>query len=113
MATAGFDALYAAARTVPGPITEVACWAHCRRKFFDVWESAKSPVAKEALDRIAAFYAIEAKARFAPGEERFAASHGDGAAARREFFSWADKIVAKVSAKSALAEAFTLHDQSA
>jgi transposase len=61
-------------RTDPGPITEVACWAHCRRKFFDVWEATKSPVAKEALDRIAAAYAIEAKAQFAPAAERLA--HG-------------------------------------
>src|SRR5712692_8637709 len=45
-AYAGFEALYDAARTKPGPITEVACWAHCRRKFFDVWEATKSPVAK-------------------------------------------------------------------
>jgi hypothetical protein len=32
---AGFEALYGAKRTAPGPITEVACWAHCRRGFFD------------------------------------------------------------------------------
>jgi len=102
---AGFDALYAAARTVPGPITEVACWAHCRRKFFDVWESTKSPIAKEALDRIAWVYAIEAKARFAPGEERLR-HRSDTVPLLDGFFSWADKIVAKVSAKSALAEAF-------
>ena len=57
-----------------GPITEVACWAHCRRKFYDVWERKKSPVAKEALDRIAAVYKIEAKAQFAPAAERLA--HG-------------------------------------
>jgi len=55
----GFDALYDAGRANSGilantSITEVACWAHCRRKFFDVWEATKSPVAKEALDRIAA-----------------------------------------------------------
>src|SRR6266849_5957237 len=71
-AYAGFEALYDAARTEPGPITEVACWAHCRRKFFEVWEAAKSPVATGALDRIAAFYVIEAKARFAPAAERLA-----------------------------------------
>src|SRR6201994_4778355 len=34
---AGFEGLYSPARTKPGPITEVACWAHCRRKIFDVW----------------------------------------------------------------------------
>ncbi len=79
-AYAGFEALYDAARAEPGSITEVACWAHCRRKFFDVWEATKSPVAKAALDRIAAFYVIEAKARFAPVAERLA--RRDGAAAR-------------------------------
>src|SRR3954451_5967548 len=67
---AGFAALYDARRTAPGPITEIACWAHCRRRFFDEWEHHKSAVAKEALDRIAAIYVIEAKAAFAPAAER-------------------------------------------
>jgi transposase len=72
---AGFEALYDIGRTNSGvpanaSITEVACWAHCRRKFFDVWQATKSPVAKEALDRIAAIYVIEAKAQFAPAAER-------------------------------------------
>jgi len=104
-AYAGFEALYDAARIEPGPITEVACWAHCRRKFFDVWEAAKSPVAKVALDRIAAFYVIEAKAQFAPADERLA-HRAETAALLASFFDWADQTVAKLSAKSALAEAF-------
>ena len=102
---AGFEALYDPGRRKPGPIVEVACWAHCRRKFYDVCEATKSPVAKEALDRIAAFYAIEEKARFAPVAERVA--H------RREtvplldaFFEWADKAVMKLSGKLDLAQAF-------
>lgn len=100
---AGFTALYDAARA--SPITEVACWAHCRRKFFDVWESAKSPVAKEALDRIAAFYAIESKAQFAPVAERLA--HRAATAPLLDaFFAWAERTTGKLSAKSALAEAF-------
>jgi hypothetical protein len=35
-----------------------------------VWEATKSPVAKEALDRIAAIYVIETKAQFAAIAER-------------------------------------------
>jgi transposase len=102
---AGFEALYDAARVNPGPITEVACWAHCRRKFFDVWETTKSPVAKEAIDRIAAVYAIEAKAQFAPPAERLA--HRLATAPLLDaFFQWADKTAGKLSAKSALADAF-------
>jgi transposase len=102
---AGFEALYDAARSEPGSITEVACWAHCRRKFFDVWDSTKSPVSKEAIDRIAAFYAIEAKAQFAPPAERLA-HRAETAPLLAGFFEWAEKTIAKLSAKSELAEAF-------
>jgi transposase len=104
-AYAGYEALYDAARTVPGRITEVACWAHCRRKFFDVWEATKSPVAKAALDRIAAFYAIEAKAQFAPAAERVM-HRAEMVPLLASFFEWADTTAPKLSAKSALAEAF-------
>jgi transposase len=102
---AGFEGLYNPARTKPGPITEVACWAHCRRKFFDVWEATKSPVAKEALDRIGAVYAIEDKARFAPAAERV--EHRRQTAPLLEaFFIWANTIVLKLSGKLELAKAF-------
>ena len=106
---AGFEALYDPAadpsRRANAGIIEVACWAHCRRKFFDVWESKKSPVAKEAIDRIATFYAIEAKARFAPLDER-QVYRAETVPLLVSFMDWATKVVAKLSAKSALAEAF-------
>ena len=102
---AGYEALFDPARVKPGPITEVACWAHCRRKFFDVWEATKSPVAKEAIDRIADIYVIETKARFAPVAERVEHRAETGPILDR-FFDWADKTVVKLSAKSALADAF-------
>ena len=104
-AYAGYEALYSPARTKPGPIIEVACWAHCRRKIFDVWEASKSPVAKEALDRIALLYAIETKARLAPPDERVE-HRAETAPLLDSFFDWAGKALAKLSAKSALAEAF-------
>jgi transposase len=101
----GFEKLYDPTRGKPGPITEVACWAHARRGFFDEWEHHKSATAKQAIDRIAAIYAIEARAAFAPVSERVQL--------RREtvplldaFFDWAEAAAAKVSAKSALADAF-------
>jgi hypothetical protein len=107
---AGFEALYEPRRTGKGlvansGIIEVACWAHCRRKFYDYWVSKKSSVAKEAIDRIGALYEIEAKARFAPAEERLA--HRAAAVPLvGALFDWAGKIVTKLSAKSDLAEAF-------
>ena len=74
-------------------------------QFFDVWDGKKSPVAKQAIDRIATLYAIEAKARFAPPDERLA-HRAETAPLLTAFFDWADKVVNRLSAKSELAEAF-------
>lgn len=104
-AYAGYEALYSPARAKPGPIIEVACWAHCRRKIFDVWQTTKSAVAKEALDRIAAFYEVEAKARGATPDERVQ-QRKQTAPLIDGFFDWATGMLAKLSAKSPLADAF-------
>jgi hypothetical protein len=39
------------------------CWAHARRKFYEVQQATGSPIATEALRRIAELYAIEAGIR--------------------------------------------------
>ncbi|HLY89369.1 MAG TPA: IS66 family transposase, partial [Acetobacteraceae bacterium] len=104
-AYAGYEALYDSGRTVPGPIVEVGCWAHCRRKYFDVWEATKSAVAKEALDRIAAIYVIEAEARDRPIGERVAI-RAKACPLIDGFFDWGHAMLGKLSAKSALADAF-------
>src|SRR5205823_6072464 len=85
-------------------ITEVACWAHCRRSIFDVWQSTKSTVAKAVLDRIAQFYAIEDKARFAAPDERLA-HRTDIIPLLDAFFTWAQTAERKLSARSELAQA--------
>jgi hypothetical protein len=50
---AGFNRLYETGRK-PRPITAAMCWAHARRKFFDVARLNKAPIAIEAVARIAA-----------------------------------------------------------
>jgi transposase len=108
-AYSGFAALYEPRKASPGrpampAITEVACWAHCRRAIFDVWQTTKSTVAKAALDQIAEFYAIEDKARFAPPAERLA--HRAATVPLLDaFFTWAQAAERKLSARSELAEA--------
>src|SRR6267154_2497538 len=57
-AYAGFGKLYEANRK-RGPIVEAACWAHGRRKFFDLARLSKAPIAAEAVKRIDALFAIE------------------------------------------------------
>src|SRR6185312_10262343 len=46
-----------------GHIQLAPCWAHARRKFYEVHEATASPIAAEALRRIAELYAIEATIR--------------------------------------------------
>ncbi len=61
----GFSKLYDGGR-----VLEAACWAHVRRKFVDLHELHKSPVAAQALDRIGALYAVEKDIRGRPPDER-------------------------------------------
>jgi transposase len=73
---AGYKALFAAARTHPDtqlllePCIELACWAHARRKFFDLFQASQSPVAQEALNRIAQLYTNETEGREMAVDER-------------------------------------------
>jgi transposase len=57
---AGFNGLYDRQHD---PLVEAACMAHARRKYYDIFESTGSPIAKEAIERIAALYAIEEHVR--------------------------------------------------
>jgi hypothetical protein len=70
-AYAGFGDLYDAGRN-PGPITEAACWAHARRKFFVLADVARAPLAIEAVRRIDAIFAIERDINGRPTEARLA-----------------------------------------
>jgi len=58
-AYAGYDKLY-----TQGDIIEVACWAHSRRKFYDISQAVTGhTLADEALDWIGKLYAIERQAK--------------------------------------------------
>ena len=62
---AGFERL-----TASGTVVLAACWAHARRKFFELHEATGSPIAAEALRQIAALYAIEESISGQPAEQR-------------------------------------------
>jgi transposase len=70
-AYAGFGDLYDVRRR-PGPITEAACWSHSRRKFFELADLRKAPLAIEAVRRIDAIFAIEREINGATAEQRLA-----------------------------------------
>ena len=70
-AYAGFNDLYVFGRK-PGPITEAGCWAHGRRKLFELAEVGKAPLAAEAVRRIDAIFAMEREINGATAEQRLA-----------------------------------------
>ena len=96
----GFNALY-----VDGTIQEAACWAHVRRKFFDLHKAHASPIAAEALRRIGALYAIETTIRGKPPQERQLAREAKAVPLLASLHDWLQETLRSLSQKSALAEA--------
>jgi Transposase IS66 family len=51
-------------------VTEVACWAHFRRKIFDIHQAKPTALTTDILERIGALYAVEADVRGQPPDIR-------------------------------------------
>ena len=92
---AGFNQVYATGR-----IQEAACWAHVRRKFYDLQQAHKSPTAAEALERIGALYAIEAGIRGRPPDERRQVRQERTQPLIVSIRRWFDELLPKLSRKS-------------
>ncbi len=64
---AGYKALFAPSTDVDrkeaSAMVEVGCWAHVRRKFYELHIASQSALAQEALQQIGALYALEAQMR--------------------------------------------------
>jgi transposase len=97
---AGFERLYEGKHE---RIREAACWAHVRRKFYEIYESNSSPLAAEALARIGKLYEIEEAIRGRPPDERCALRSARAGPLLQDLRTWFETILAQVSAKSALA----------
>src|SRR5215469_1418211 len=96
-AYAGFDRLYGER------IQEAACWAHARRKFYEIHVALASPIAAEALDRIGRLYKIEAEIRGKPAEERRAERKAREGPQLKSLHEWLQATVTTLSRKSQLA----------
>jgi transposase len=112
-AYAGFNQLYAAERS-PGPITEAACWAHSRRKFFalaDVNAKARgelaviAPLAFEAVKRIDAIFDVEREINGLSAEQRLAVRSARIAPLVADLEAWMKAERAKLSRHSDVAKA--------
>ena len=98
---AGFNELFAGNR-----IVEAACWAHVRRKFFDVHAANGSPIAKEALERVGKLYDVEREIHGFEPDHRRRERQRQSKPIAAALAAWADKTRLKLSRKSELAAAF-------
>jgi len=96
----GFNGLFGEGRA-----REMACMAHIRRKFVDVFAAQGSAIAEEAIRRIAQLYGVEQQARGKAPEERVALRRAQAKPLFDELESWLQAQLPKVSAKSPLAQA--------
>jgi len=88
-----------------GTIQLAACWAHARRKFYDVQQATASPVATEALQRIAQLYAIEATIRGQTAAVRQGARQTKSLPLVAGMKAWLEQQLAQIPPRSALADA--------
>ncbi|MGY4360458.1 hypothetical protein ACVW0J_006951 [Bradyrhizobium sp. i1.7.7] len=95
-AYAGFGRLYEANRK-GGPIIEAACWAHGRRKFFDLARLSKAPIAAEAVKRIDVLFAIEREINGLTAQERLRLRHERSRPLIVELEAWLREQRAKLS----------------
>jgi transposase len=103
---AGFNALYAQdPNTGQARLIEVACWAHARRHLFDAHVETKSPLALEALERIARVFAIETEICGKPSEVRRAVRQERSIAELATLKRFFEATLGQISGKSTLAKA--------
>jgi transposase len=89
----------------PAAIQEIACWAHARRKFFDLYDANQSPTAKQAIEQIAQLYGIEQTAKGYTPEQRKAYRDQHAAPRVETLFQWLISIRPSASPNSGIQKA--------
>ena len=84
---------------------EMACMAHVRRKFVDIFTAQGSAIAEEAIKRIAKLYAVEKEARGKSPQKRAAHRQADAKPIFDDLEKWLHAQLPKISGKSPLAKA--------
>jgi transposase len=113
-AYAGYNGLYDPARS-QGAITPALCWAHARRKFFELADIAAnarrgkgapaiSPIALEAVKRIDALFDIERTINGAPANKRLRVRQEQSAPPLAALEIWLREERARLSRSSSVAK---------
>jgi transposase len=101
----GFGPLYESANGQPATVTEVACWAHVRRKFYDIHVATNAPIAGEALQRIGQLFDIERAAMGRSPEQRQRVRQSAARPVIDDLAAFFDASLAMISGRSELAKA--------
>ena len=99
-AFAGFDKLYES-----GAIQEAPCMAHIRRKFFDLVKAHHSPIATEAVERIAALYLIEKEIKGRSPDQRRTVRTARAKPLFDDMRRWLEQALTQLTPKSETAAA--------
>ena len=89
----------------PAGVTLAFCWSHVRRGVYDLARKNTAPIATEALQRIAALYAIDAEVRGNPAEQRQAVRQARSRPLVEDLFAWFEVQLARLPRGSPTAEA--------
>jgi transposase len=103
-AFSGFGRLYKPGRN-PGPVIEAGCWSHARRKFFELAELKKAPIAIEAVRRIDRLFVIEREINGLSAEQRLAVRAERSRPLVDELMAWLKTERRRLSARSQTAVA--------
>lgn len=88
-----------------GAIELAYCWAHARRKLYEIAKGKTAPIAEEGLKQIARIYRIEEQIRGRAADERLTARREHVVPLVNAFGDWVEDHRAKVSAKSPMGAA--------
>jgi transposase len=88
-----------------GDVQLAFCWTHVRRRFYELAVGGPAPIASEALERIAALYAIEKDIRGRSAEERRAVRQDRTRPLLVDLEAWLRQKLPLISQKTKLAEA--------
>ena len=101
---AGYNRLTNPTRS-DGLIKLAYCWAHARRKLYEIAQSATAPIAEDGLKQIAMLYKIEAEIRDKCPEQRLSTRQAQTKPLIEDFEKWVDAMRARVSNGSRLGQA--------
>jgi len=101
----GFGLLYKTANGQPATVSEVACWAHVRRQFYDIHVASNAPIAGETLQRIGQLFDIERAAMGRSPEQRRLLRQSSARPLIDDLAAFLDASLATISGRSDLAKA--------